>query len=58
MATKSEVIAVENKIPSVGNLVKKSKITELRRIVNEPKHGQYITTSEFNKFFAKLLLQE
>ena len=47
---------VENKIPSVSNLVKKTvyntKITEIENKLNNPNHDKYIDTSEFNKFAA------
>ena len=52
LATKSEILEVEKKFSSVGNLFKNSKITELKKIINETKHDQYITTLEFNKFLA------
>ena len=52
MATTAALIAVENKIPSVSNLVKKTdyntKITEIEIKLNNHNHDKYITTSEFN----------
>ena len=49
--------AVENKIPSVSNLVKKTdydtKITEIEKKITDHKHDKYITTPEFNKLAAE-----
>ena len=43
---------VENKIPSVGNLVKKkqimTQITEFKKKLTDYNHDKYITTPEFN----------
>ena len=44
LATTSALTAVENKIPSVVNLV-----CEIEQKVTDYKHEKYITTSEFNK---------
>ena len=48
--------AVENKIPSVSNLVNKTnyntKITEIKNKLNNHNHGKYIDTSKFNKLTA------
>ena len=45
--------AVENKIPSISNLVKKTdyntKITEIEKKITNHNHDKYITTPEFNK---------
>ena len=45
--------AVENKIPDVSNLVKKTdyetKISEIAKKVNDHDHDKYITTLDFNK---------
>ena len=45
--------AVENKIPNVSNLVKKAdydkKVSEIEKKFTDQKHGEYITTPEFNK---------
>ena len=53
LATKTELTAVENKIPSVSNLVKKAdyntKVTEIENKINNHNHDKYIDTSEFNK---------
>ena len=56
MATTAALIAVENKIPSVSNLVKKTdyntKITEIENKLNNHNHDKYITTPEFNTLAA------
>ena len=45
--------AVENKIPSVSYLVKKTdydtKVSEIERKITDHNHDKYITTPEFNK---------
>ena len=54
---------MENKIPSVSNLVKKTnydtKISELEKKLTDHNHNKYITTPEFNTlagdvFYARL----
>ena len=49
----NSLTAVENKIPSVSNLVKKAdhdtKISELGKKITDHKHDKCITTPEFNK---------
>ena len=44
---------MENKIPSISNLVKKTdyntKITEIEKKLTDYSHDKYITTTEFNK---------
>ena len=50
--------AVENKIPVVTGLVKKTdynakKITETEKKLADHNHAKYITTPEFNKFTAE-----
>ena len=49
--------AVENKIPNVSILVKKTdyetKISEIEKRVNNHNHDKYITTPEFNKLTAE-----
>ena len=56
--TTTAFTAVENKIPSVTSLVKKSdyntKISETEEIITDPDHDKYITTPEFNKFTAEI----
>ena len=51
-------MAVENKIPSVSNLVKKTncdtKISELEKKLTDHNHDQYITTPEFNSLAASV----
>ena len=50
--------AVENKIPDVSGLVKKTdydtKISEIENKVNDHNHDKYITTPEFNTLAAKV----
>ena len=47
------MIAVENKIPNVSNLVTKTdyntKISEIEKKVSDHNHDKYINTPEFNK---------
>ena len=56
MATNSALTAVENKIPDVSSLVKKTdyktKISEIENKVNYHNHDKYITASEFNTMAA------
>ena len=56
MATNTALTAVENKIPDVSSLVKKTdyniKISEIENKVNDHNHGKYITTPEFNTIAA------
>ena len=53
LATKTALTAIENKIPDVNNLVKKTdyktKVTEIENKLNNHDHDKYIDTSEFNK---------
>ena len=57
MVTTSALTTVENRIPSVSNLVKKTdydtKISELGKKLTGHKHNKYITTLEFNKLIAE-----
>ena len=52
LATKTALIAIENKIPSVSNLVKKieynTKVTEIENKLNNHNHDKYTDTSTFN----------
>ena len=52
MATKTALAAIENKIPSVSDLVKKTdyntKITDIENNLNNHNHDKYIDTSKFN----------
>ena len=56
LATNSALTAVENKIPDVSSLVKKTdyntKISEIENKVNDHNHEKYITTVEFNAMAA------
>ena len=56
LATKTALAAIENKIPSVSNLIKKNnyntKITVIENKFNNHSHDKYIDTSEFNKLAA------
>ena len=49
---------VENKIPSITGLVKKTdynaKITDIENILNNHNHGKYVATSEFNTLAANV----
>ena len=44
---------MENKIPSISNLVKKTdydtKVSEIEKNITDHSHDEYITTPEFNK---------
>ena len=52
LATKAALTAIENNIPDVSSLVKKTnyntKITEIENKLNNPNHDKYITTPEVN----------
>ena len=56
LATNSALTAVENKIPDVSSLVKKTdyniKISEIEKKITDHKHDKYITTPEFNNLAA------
>ena len=49
--------AVENKISSVSNIVKKTdcntKINEIEKKITDHDHDKYITTPEINKLIAE-----
>ena len=53
---------VENKIPNISSLVKKldynTKITEIEKKHTDHNHEKLITTPEFNKLTAEILLQD
>ena len=57
LGTKASLTAVENKIPSVSNLVKKTdyntKINEIEKKITDHNHDKYITTPEFNKLTSE-----
>ena len=50
--------AVENKIPNVSSLVKKTdyntNISEIEKNVTNHNHDKYVTTPEFKKFEAEI----
>ena len=56
LATHSALTAVENKIPDVSSLVKKTdhntKISDIEKKIIDHNHGKYITTPEFNTMAA------
>ena len=58
LVTTSALTAVENKIPIVRNLAKKTnyntKISEIEKKITDHNHDKYITTPEFNKFIAEI----
>ena len=53
LATNSALTAVEDKIPNVSNLVKKTdyntKISDIEKKIADHNHDKYITTQEYNK---------
>ena len=57
LATTSALTAVENKITSVSNLVKKTdyniNINEIKKKITDHNHDKYITSPEFNKIMAE-----
>ena len=59
LVTTSALTAVKNKIASISNLVNKTnyniKISEIEKKLTDHKHGEYITTSEFNKLKSNLI---
>ena len=58
LATISELTAVENRIPDVSSLVKKTdydtKISDIEKRVTNHDHGNYIITPEFNTLAANV----
>ena len=60
LATKTALTALENKITSVSNLVKKTdyntKITDVENKLNNHNHDKYITTLEFNTLAADVFI--
>ena len=58
LATTIALTVVENKIPIVSNLVKKTeyntKINEIEKKVADHNHDKCITTPEFNKFTGEI----
>ena len=59
LATNSALTTVENKIPNVSNLVKKTdyntKINEIEKKIIDHNHDKYITTSEYNQLTTENL---
>ena len=57
LVTTSVLNAVENKISSVSNLVKKkaynTKVKEIEKKLTDQNHDKYITPPEFNEFTAE-----
>ena len=60
LAIKSALTAVENKIPDISSLVKKTdyntKITELEKKLIDRNHGKYITIPEINKLSTEVFV--
>ena len=58
MATKTALTVVENKLPDVSSLVRKTnydtKISELEIKITDHNHDKYITTPEFNTLAASV----
>ena len=56
LATKGALTTVENKVPDVSNLVKKTdyntKVAEIENKLTDHNHDKYIDTSDFNKLAA------
>ena len=62
MAIKTALTAVENKIPSISNLVKKryydTKITEIEKKLTDHNHHKYIIIPEFNALAADVFIRD
>ena len=60
MATKPALTAVENKMPTVSNLVKKTdndtKINEIEKKLTDHNQNKYITIPEFNSLAADVFI--
>ena len=58
LATKITLTTVENKIPSISGLVKKTdyntKITDIENKLSNHNHDKYVATSEFNTLAANV----
>ena len=58
LATKPALTAVENKMPTVSNLVKKTdydtKITEIEKKLTDHNQNKYITTPKFSTLAAEV----
>ena len=57
LATTTALTTVENKIPNVNNLVRKTgyntNISEIEKEITDHDQDKYITTPEFNKLTAE-----
>ena len=57
VVTNTALTAVENKITTVSNLVKKTnyntKINDIEKKISDPDHDKYITTPKFRENFAE-----
>ena len=57
LSTNSSLTAVENKVPNVSNLVRKTDynttINEIKKKITGHDHDKYITTPEFNKLTSE-----
>ena len=58
LATNTALITVENKIPNISSLVKKTdyntKITEIEKKLTDHNHDKYITTPDFSTLAASV----
>ena len=58
LATNAVLTAVENKIPNISSLVKKTdcnaKISEIENKLTDHNHDKYITTPAFDRFTAEI----
>ena len=59
LATNTALYAVENKIPNINNLVKKTacdtKNTKIKKKLADHDHDKYITNPEFNTLAANIV---
>ena len=63
LGTTTALTAVENNIPNVSNLIRKTdyntKISDIEnKITTDHENDKYITTQEFNKLAPEILLQD
>ena len=60
LATKFDLTVVENKMPSLSNLVKKTgynaKIDEIKKKITDYNHDKYITTQKFDKLTTENII--
>ena len=58
MAINAALTSIENKIPNISSLVKKTeydtKITEIEKKLTDHNHDKYITTPDFNTLSASV----